>query len=158
MPINKDHNYSEFIRYCRILHQVSGEKIGVGILMFNKYKLTNSEEKKYTLTKDKLDEILSLLDKDVFRIDLCTVNSTSTGSNHKLSMEIANELLEFVKSKGYEGKIFTSFGDSELSGCGMLSSSIEKMEDAGNKTIQQFNLSIDLLREAQEYLEATLLN
>lgn len=158
MPINKDHNYSEFIKYCRILHQVSGEKIGVGILMFNKYKLTNSEEKKYTLTKDKLDEILSLLDKDAFRIDLCTVNSTSTGSNHKLSMEIANELLEFVKSKGYEGKIFTSFGDSELSGCGMLSSSIEKMEDAGNKTIQQFNLSIDLLREAQEYLEATLLN
>ena len=98
------------------------------------------------LTKDKLDEILSLLDKDVFRIDLCTVNSTSTGANHKLSMEIANELLEFVKSKGYEGKIFTSFGDSELSGCGMLSSSIEKMEEAGNKTIQQFNLSIDLFQ------------
>lgn len=35
---------------------------------------------------------------------------------------------------------------------------LKKMEDAGNKTIQQFNLSIDLLREAQEYLEATLLN
>lgn len=72
--------------------------------MFNKYKLTNSEEKKYTLTKDKLDEILSLLDKDVFRIDLCTVNSTSTGSNHKLSMEIANELLEFVKVRAMKGR------------------------------------------------------
>ena len=97
---NKEHNYTEFIRYCHILHQVSGEKIGVGILMFNKYRLANSE-KKYTLTKTKLAEILSLLDKDIFRIDLCTVNRTSTGSNHKLSMEIASELLEFVKSKGY---------------------------------------------------------
>lgn len=29
MPINKDHNYSEFIRYCRILHQVSGEKLAL---------------------------------------------------------------------------------------------------------------------------------
>ena len=150
MPINLENDYHEFIRCCEILYQVSGEKIGVGILMFNNYQ--TSEGKKYTLTKKKLEEILELLDKDVFRIDLCAVNKTSTGSQHQLSNEKARELLEVVQQKGYEGKLFTSFGDSEQSGCGMLSSFINDMEEAGTRTIEQFNQSVELLKEAKEYM------
>lgn len=156
MPINLDNDYREFIKYCKILNQVCGEKIGVGILMFNKYQM-NHNVKKYTLTKKKLEEILSILDKDVFRIDLCAVNRTSTGSQHQLSNEKANELLELVREKGYEGKLFTSFGDSECSGCGMLSSSIEDMEEVGDRTIKQFNSSVELLQEAKLYIENKLL-
>ena len=154
MPINLDNDYHEFIKYCEILYQVCGEKIGVGILMFNKYQ--TSDGKKYTLTKKKLEEILNILDKDVFRIDLCAVNKTSTGSQHQLSNEKALELLEVVQEKGYEGKLFTSFGDSEQSGCGMLTSSINDMEEAGTRTIEQFNQSVELLKEAKQYMDRIL--
>ena len=156
MPINLDNDYRDFIKYCEILYQVCGEKIGVGILMFNKYQIVPNGEK-YTLTPKKLEKILSMLDKDVFRIDLCAVNRTSTGNQHQLSNEKANEFLKIVRERGYEGKLFTSFGDSERSGCGMLASSIEDMEDAGNGTIKQFNSSVDLLQEAQKYMEKKLL-
>lgn len=157
MPINLDNDYEEFIKYCTILHKISGDKIGVGVLMFNNYQLSQAKRKRYTLTQSKLEQILNILDKDVFRIDLCTMNRTSTGTQHQLSHEKAKEFLDFVKDKGYEGKLFTSFGDSELSGCGMLSSSIEDMEEAGNTTIQQFNRAIELLRESQSYIDSKLL-
>lgn len=151
MPINKEYNYREFIRYCKMLNQVSNEKIGVGILMFNRYKPQNGD--KYSLSKKNLEEILEVLDKNIFRIDLCTVNKTKVGNQHQLSNEKANELLDIVRKKGYEGKLFTSFGDSEQSGCGMLSSSIEDMEEAGTTTIEQFNQSVELLNEAKRYME-----
>lgn len=151
MPISKEYNYREFIRYCKMLNQVSSEKIGVGILMFNRYKPQN--EDKYSLSKKNLEEILEVLDKNIFRIDLCTVNKTKVGNQHQLNNEKANELLDIVRKKGYEGKLFTSFGDSEQSGCGMLSSSIEDMEEAGTTTIEQFNQSVELLNEAKIYME-----
>ena len=155
MPINSESDYHEFIKYCEMFYKVCGEKIGVGILMFNKYQTLDG--KTYTLTKTKLEEILDLLDKDVFRIDLCAVNKTSTGSQHQLSNAKARELLDVVKEKGYEGKLFTSFGDGEQSGCGMLSSSINDMEEAGARTIEQFNQSVELLKQAQEYQKRILL-
>lgn len=154
MPVNDESHYREFIKYCEMLYQVCGEKIGVGILMFDEYQ--TSDGKKYTLTPQKLEEILDLLNKDVFRIDLCTVNKTSTGSQRQLSNEKARELLNVVKERGYEGKLFTSFGDSERSGCGMLSSYVEDMEEAGTKTIEQFNQSVELLKQAQAYREKVL--
>lgn len=157
MPINLENDYAEFIKYCTMLHRVSGDKIGVGILMFNDYQLSQSKGKTYSLTPSKLEQILNILDKDVFRIDLCTMNRTSTGNQHQLSNEKAKEFLDFVKDKGYEGKLFTSFGDSDLSGCGMLSSSIADMEKAGNTTIQQFNRAIELLKESQSYVDSMLL-
>ena len=154
MPINIDNSYLEFIKYCEMLFQVSGEKIGVGILMFNKYQ--TSDGKKYSLTKKKLEQILDILDKDVFRIDLCAVNKTSVGNQHQLSNEKARELLEVVQGRGYEGKLFTSFGDGERSGCGMLASVIDDIEEAGTGTIEQFNQSVELLKEAKEYLNRSL--
>lgn len=153
MPINSEYDYQEFIKYCKILHQICGEKIGVGILMFNGYQI---EGNKYNITADKLEEILNFLDKDIFRIDLCVVNKTSVCNQHQLSNEKARELLEKVKEKGYEGKLFASFGDSEKSGCGMLSSYIEDMESAGSTTIEQFNQSVDLLEKAKKYFEKKL--
>ena len=156
MPINSIFNYTEMLDYCNALYQVSREKIGVGILMFDKYQV-NDNEKYYSLTPSKLESILNELDRDVFRIDLCAVNQTSTGrQKHQLSNESASNLLDVVIKKGFEGKIFTSFGDNQQSGCGMLSSSTNDMEAVGTKTIKHFNKAIDLLEEAKNYYNRTL--
>lgn len=58
------------------------------------------------------------------------------------------KLLELVKSKGFEAKLFSSFGDSEHSGCGMLDSLADDLTFPGNKTNIQFNKAVDLLNEA----------
>lgn len=149
MPINKEYNYKEFIKCCSKFREVSGEKIGVGILMLNNYRLDGNVNI-YTLTPEKLEEILKQLDKEIFRIDLCDVNKTSIGRQTPLKNEDAKKLCEVFESMGFEGKTFSSFGDSEQSGCGMLNSTTESMNEIGKTTIEHFNASIDLLNKAKE--------
>lgn len=149
MPINKEYNYKEFIKYCTKLREVSNEKIGVGILMFNNYRVGRNTEI-YTLTPEKLEQILRQLDKDIFRIDLCDVNKTSTGKQASpLRNEDAKILCEVLGSMGFEGKTFSSFGDNEQSGCGMLNSTNESMSTIGKKTVEHFNAAINLLNKAK---------
>lgn len=151
MPINKLHDYREAIKYCKALYQLTKEKIGVGILMFDQYQPNGG--KSYTLTPERLSKILAELDNDVFRIDLCAVNQTSAGKQkHQLSNQSAGILFDVVKQAGFEGKIFTSFGDNQQSGCGMLSSSNEDMETTGSTTISHFNRAVELLHDAESYL------
>lgn len=157
MPIDSTYNYTEFIHSCQKLYEQTKEKIGVGILMFDKYRPANGTGKTYSLTAEKLKKILNNLDSNVFRIDLCTVNDTSAGKQtHSHSHEAALKLLEVVTKAGFEGKIFTSFGDNQQAGCGMLSSSIEGMDAPGNTTIKHFNTAVRLLLEAkQNYMQMT---
>ena len=155
MPISETEDYQEIIQYCKALYRVTGEKIGVGILMFDKYQCSGVKNR--TLTPEKLEEILSALDNNVFKIDLCTVNKTSAGQQkHQLSNEAAHKLYGVATKRGFEVKLFTSFGDNQQSGCGMLSSSSIDIEQPGNTTIKHFNTAVDLLLEAKKYCLANL--
>lgn len=156
MPMNKSYDYHEFLEQCKMLYHITKEKISIGLLMFSHYRI--GEDKEYTLTEDKLDMILSELDSDIFRIDLCTVNKCGQGKQRKLSNETANNLLAKVKDKGFEGKIFSSFGDSDDSGCGMLDSSDKNIEEPGSATIMHFNNAVKLLSEAKAYRKKILLD
>lgn len=148
MPIDLEYHYRDFIKECVKLNEISGEKIGVGVLMFKGYKY-NKDAKSYTLTRNKLNEILDVLDKDVFKIDLCTLNQTSFGTQTSMSYEEAQSLLDIVIDRGFEGKIFSSFGENLKSGCGMLSSDQTAMQEIGNTTIKHFNNAIELLKKAK---------
>lgn len=148
MPINHDHNYLDFIKECARLREISGEKVGVGILMFKEYRYQRNA-KSYTLNSEKLKEILKQLDKDIFKIDLCTLNTPSFGSQKPMSYESAQKLLDVVKQQGFEGKIFSSFGENVNSGCGMLSSDQTSMQEIGNTTIEHYNASIELLNKSK---------
>ena len=155
MPVNRSYDYHDFLEQCRMLYHITKEKISIGLLMFSHYRFGNDRE--YTLTEDKVDAILNELDSDIFRIDLCTVNKCGEGKQKKLSNETANNLLAKVKEKGFEGKIFSSFGDSDNSGCGMLDSSDENIEEPGSATIMHFNNAVKLLGEAKTYRKKILL-
>lgn len=155
MPMSKLYDYREFIEQCKMLYQMTKQKISVGLLMFSHYRLDN--EKEYTLSEEKLDKILNQLDSDVFRIDLCTVNKGGIGKQQKFSHEMANNLLAKVKEKGFEGKIFASFGDSDNSGCGMLDSTDKNVVTPGVATIEHFNKAVNLLKEAKDYRKMILM-
>lgn len=155
MPINETNDYRETLEYCKALYQITREKIGVGILMFDRYQSPGIKSR--TLTTSRLEKILSVLDNDVFKIDLCSVNKTTIGKQrHQLSNEAATKLYETAEKRGFEVKLFSSFGDNQSSGCGMLSSSSEDKEEPGNKTIEHFNTAVSLLHEAKQYYLATL--
>lgn len=156
MPMNKTHDYHEFLEQCKMLYQITKRKISIGLLMFSHYRL--DKESEYTLSEEKLEQILNELDSDVFRIDLCTVNKCGRGKQQKLSNKIASNLLKIVKYKGFEGKIFSSFGDSDKSGCGMLDSTDESIEEPGSATIMHFNRAVKLLGDAKAYRQKTLLD
>ena len=155
MPVNKDYDYKQFIKQCERLYAVTGEKIGVGILMFKDCNIGEKPHKPrgISLTTDKLEAMLQVLDKNVFRIDLCDVNRTSGISQYSVSNEYAAKLLDVVRKQGFEGKLFSSFGDSEQSGCGMLSSSLDNIETPGSTTNKHFNNTLDLLNEAIDALK-----
>lgn len=150
MPINESDNYQEAIEYCKALYRTTREKIGVGILMFDRYQVEGLPSR--TLTPERLESILSVLDNEAFRIDLCSVNKTSVGKQrHQLSNETATNLCAIAEKRGFEVKLFASFGDNQRSGCGMLSSYADDIEKAGNKTIIHFNTAVTLLDEAKTY-------
>lgn len=155
MPINEMDNYKDIIEYCKILYHVTHEKVGVGVLMFDDFHADGVARR--TLTEDRLEKILSVLDNEAFRVDLCSVNRTSVGEQrHQLSNETATKLRSIAESKGFEVKLFTSFGDNQKSGCGMLNSCIDDIEKPGNKTITHFNKAVSLLKDAKEYYLYTL--
>lgn len=156
MPISKYNDYTEIIKQCKALRQHINDKIGVGVLMFDQYQPTQSNQS-YTLTKDKLRLILKELDKDVFRIDLCTVNNTAAGKQlHQQSAASANDLLNIVRDAGFDGKIFKSFGGTQRAGCGMLSSVPHDRQEPGQTTIRHYNKAVELLKDACEYDMAVL--
>ena len=150
MPINEDYDYETFLSYCRELFAVTGEKIGVGILMIKEYvppKRAGEESiNPITLTEDLLSKILEKLDPKVFRIDLSVLNKTNVTENKKtMDATEAGKLLDKATSMGFEAKLFTSFGASQQSGCGMLNSIQVDAEEDGEKTIDVFNKARRLL-------------
>ena len=151
MPVNKMYDYKGFIDQCYSLFKVTGEKIGVGILLLVDYKTQNGDY--YSLDTGKIKGILGELDPCVFKIDLCTVNKTSLGSQSQLSNENANKYLEVVRSMGFESKLFTSFGEGEEAGCGMLTSSLNDLNKAGTTTMKHYGNAVDLLMKAKAELD-----
>ena len=147
MPINQIHDYKEFLTQCYKLYDCTGQKIGIGILLMVNYKTTRGDI--ISLDFNKFDTILKELPPKVFKIDLCTVNKTTLGDQRQLSNEDANKYLEIAVSRGFESKIFASFGDSADAGCGMLMSGINNMQTPGNTTIQHYNNALALLEEAK---------
>jgi len=151
MPINKTFDYRDFLGRCCQLYDVTGEKIGIGILLMVNYKTIDG--KYISLDTAKLQTMLKELTPQVFKIDFCTVNKTTLGDQHQLSNEDANKYLNIAREMGFESKIFASFGDSAEAGCGMLNSSTTNMEMPGNKTIAHFNRAVELLEEAKKILQ-----
>ncbi len=153
MPINKECDYISFIKDCEKLFAVTQDKIGIGILMFHNYLIKSEENmNSISMTIPRLERILRVLDKDIFRIDLCDVNSPIGCERSVLSNEMASNLLNYVTSNGFEGKLFSSF-DESISGCGMLSSSCDNLSLPGNTTMLHFHKAVELLNVAVATLD-----
>lgn len=151
MPINKMYCYNDFLEKCKLFYKQTQEKIVVSILLMVDYKTNKSQY--ISLDTNKLQSILALLDPTIFNLDFCTVNKTLLGSQRQLSNEDSNRYLKIAKDMGFECKLFSSIGDSSLVGCGVLSSSVDDLNEPGNTTIKHYNRAVELLKEAKEAIQ-----
>lgn len=166
MPIETQFKYLEFLELCREYYKVSAEafggseKIGVGVMMFKNFLPiqwpSGDEAAPITLNQDRLERILSQLDKDVFRIDLSDLNHAPsvTAKSGEVKNEDAQNLLYHAIDRGFEAKTFSSFGSDKNAGCGMLKSAYIDATEDGPKTLERFRKSLTLLHYAVQELKA----
>lgn len=147
MPINSMYPYERFLSRAKSVTDITGEKIAVGILLFKDFLPTHSRQDSFTTTEKYLDSMLNILDPKYHRVDLCDVNMNSAIQQHEVSNEQARVLLARTKSKGFEVKLFSSFGADKNAGCGMLKSIRTKIEEPCTTTVKHFNESVKLLRD-----------
>lgn len=119
MPINTMYDYQQIIRRLPYVRQVTGEKPCIGVLMFKDY--CNGSCKNYSTDAAELERIANLLDPEVCRISLCEFNPCdSVGKNGIVTPEEANAMVEYLQGRGFEVKLFASFGRQENTACGLL--------------------------------------
>jgi adenine C2-methylase RlmN of 23S rRNA A2503 and tRNA A37 len=149
MPINKIFPFERFLSKSNTIANITKEKIAIGILLFENFKPRHSDKILIHSTEDYIEEILEKLDPRIHRIDLCDVNmNTTISKQHEVSNEKARKLLNLVRKKGFEGKLFSSFGANKESGCGMLNSSKKNIQQPGVNTMNYLKEAIEVLKEA----------
>ena len=120
MPINKIYPYYEVIRVMDGLFSITKEKICIGVMLFWNFKAKGCSLE-YSTTIDNVMQILDILDPQKYRLSFCEYNlSDDIGSAYAYPQGEAEQLLSMALSKGFEAKLFSSFGQLEMTACGML--------------------------------------
>jgi len=120
MPINTLYPYENVIQELEKISKISGEKVCLGVLLFNQFK-TNSSSLEHTTNLEELEDVLSIANPKHFRFSFCEYNnSLDVGTSQIFSENEAYKICEYTRSKGYEAKLFSSFGKEEKTACGML--------------------------------------
>jgi len=131
VPANKIYPIKDIIksakRYIREIEKIpsSDKKISVNYMMFNNFETDNG--KKYTtINKESMDALAGLFnDTKHFRPILCEFNESWT-KNKPVSYKKALELKKYLEEKGYDAKIFGSFGHNINLACGQLSGDLNQ--------------------------------
>ncbi len=150
MPINLLYPYESILKELKKISEITKDRVCLGVLLFNKFK-PNYFDKEFTTKLEDIKEIFKIIDSEHFRFSFCEYNSSiDIGSNEEFLQEEAYRICDYVKSRGYESKLFSSFGKKENTACGML---------AGK--LPEYNISqkwIELERYAEELIVDALAN
>lgn len=120
MPIDEVYRYTEIIKRLPRIQELTGEKPCVGVLMFKDY-CNGSSPQHYSTNEEEIERIATLLDPDVCRISLCEFNACdNVGTNGEVSPEEASRLVTKLEDRGFQVKLFASFGKQENTACGLL--------------------------------------
>ncbi|MDL2266914.1 hypothetical protein LJC46_02880 [Desulfovibrio sp. OttesenSCG-928-G15] len=120
MPIDSIYSHKEIIKRLPKIRELTGEKPCVGVLMFKDY-CNGDSPKHYFTNEEEIERITGLLDPQVCRISLCEFNACdNVGTNGEVSPEEAARLVAKLEDKGFEVKLFASFGKQENTACGLL--------------------------------------
>jgi len=120
MPIDEKYSYFEVLNAINGVEYVTGEKPCIGIMLFSNFAPKNAD---YSYSNDlsNVESILKELDPSKVRLSFCEYNNADDiGTSSDISDIQAQEILSFAHEKGFDAKLFSSFGKEKLSACGML--------------------------------------
>jgi adenine C2-methylase RlmN of 23S rRNA A2503 and tRNA A37 len=120
MPIDNLHPYGETLSEIYRIYDITQEKPCIGILLFKKF-IPRGDSKSFTTNIKTIKEILNELNPEKVRLSFCEFNSSSDlGTYEQFGEDLSNSILLLAKNKGFESKLFSSFGKEEITACGML--------------------------------------
>lgn len=114
MPISKKYPIDEVIRSCEDFYSIKNQQIVASYLL-----LEGINDTKYHL-----DELVRILNSEVFRIELLLYNDVKKTNYVRLSETKASEICQYLNSHGIETKIVISKGRDIDGGCGQLRNTV----------------------------------
>lgn len=151
MPVETLYSYESLLPLMERISRAEGEKISLGYMLFDKFKPKNRKDVLSTRLND-IRKLCHLFNPEHFRFSLCEFNNTEElGEASNYSSEEAYELLEYLKSEGYEVKLFYSYGQEKNTACGMLAGRKPDMSISEKwKKLEAY--AFELVREFSEEL------
>lgn len=120
MPINKLYDYTESLKQLNRVIDVTGEKPCIGIMLFNNFSPKGSNFE-YSNSISNVMNILEILNPEKCRLSFCEYNPDEVlGSAEEYPEIEAIQLLNEARERGFEAKLFSSFGREKQTACGML--------------------------------------
>lgn len=152
MPINSKYPYQEVLNCLKEFSDLSREKVCIGMLLFQNF-IPKKERCTFTTSINEIDVLLKNIDKEHFRISLCEYNTSSdVGYCEQFSKEKAIEYYDYIKNRGFEVKLFSSFGQKENSACGMLAG--QTPQNCYNEELKRLELYADkLIKDAYLHMK-----
>lgn len=145
MPIDNVYPFKTVIGKLSQLYDATGVKPCISVLKFNDYKFaTQNDKTSYTTDINVIEGILAHLDPVKHRVSLCEHNSPKSKTK---AMHVYTEINSFIASKGFETKVFGSFGAQEHSACGLLSANRENISRARDGFALHYEKATSLLKK-----------
>ncbi len=120
MPIEGVYDHRRIIERLPRIFELTGEKPCVGMLLFKDY-CNGEKPRHYSTDEAEIDRLTELLDPKVCRISLCEFNQCdNVGTNGEVTPEEAANLVRRLEDRGFQVKLFASFGKRENTACGLL--------------------------------------
>ena len=120
MPIETVYSHREILQRLPRIRELTGEKPCVGVLLFKDY-CNGDNPRHYSTNEEEIARIADLLDPEVCRISLCEFNQCdNVGANGEVRPEEAERFVALLEDKGFQVKLFASFGKRENTACGLL--------------------------------------
>lgn len=114
MPISRKYPVDEVIRSCEYYYSQSKRQVVASYLLLEGVNDT----------KKHLDELVRILDNEVFRIELLLYNNVNKMNYIRLSETKASEISQYLTSHGIQTKLVVSKGRDIEGGCGQLRNTV----------------------------------
>ena len=132
MPINKQYSYRLSLAQLEDIFDITGEKPCIGIMLFNNY-IPNGYKTSYSNDFSQLELIANELNPSKVRVSLCEFNSSAdTGKSDSYTYEESMVLKSIFEERGFDVKLFSSFGREKNAACGTLGGKLPDYS-VGNK-------------------------
>ena len=148
MPINDIYPLEDVIKEADDVVTFTKEKTCVGIMLFWNFR-SNGSSQTYSNTMENVLPLLDMLTPSSYRLSFCEYNVTPDVADAEFYPEEEKQrLLHAVHARHFEAKFFSSFGQQELTACGLLggkqpdcqvSEKLKGLDEMAEKLIDKLN-------------------